>query len=103
MKYLVLLLVVIGLSCKKGNNCEDQLPHNLEVLATVIDGGSPTWDGCGWLLQVGDKRYRPVLLETSFQENLLQVEVRYRVKGTDYRCGRGGQPIPEIEIVSIKR
>ncbi|MFN8335845.1 MAG: hypothetical protein U0U09_12025 [Cyclobacteriaceae bacterium] len=73
------------------------------VDAVIVDEGEPMWDGCGWVMYVDSVRYKPLDLPDDFKVNGLGIKVSYAAHGTDYLCGLAALPMPEIEILSIKK
>ena len=99
----ILLLGVVALvSCQvePNENCEYGFRK-----ATVVYGGAPEVDGCGWLIVVDSLTYHPVNLGIDYQISDLPVLLKYEfpVVTDEFRCGRGGMVYPSIRITEIKK
>ena len=106
IKIISILLIVAGslfsiLSCDSEENItfKEGLVRNF---------GSPTVDGCGWVIIVNDTIYAPVgcvLKEDEFCIDYLKVYVKYRNLASFRDCcwwGPCSRVYPEVEILSIK-
>lgn len=94
---IIVLLASAAISCKK----------NAQVLtanATIINSGSPAYDGCGWLIKLSSDNieYSPTNLAASFQKDSLKVSISYTLLTTKYRCGRGAG-IQQVKIDAIRQ
>lgn len=45
---------------------------------TIYDSGNPALDGCGWLVTIGSKNYKPVNLPVEFEVDGLEVTLTYK-------------------------
>ena len=98
-KLLLLTVLMFALSisaCKKGD-------QPVFTDATVINGGEPAADGCGWLIRIGNIHYSPTNLPDEYKETELKVGIRYETLTSKYLCGIGATPIPQIKLLEIKR
>ncbi|MDB5131573.1 MAG: hypothetical protein JWR02_1322 [Mucilaginibacter sp.] len=102
---IFLLPVLIIISCKKQ-------PVNLSGItadATVIDGGNPAADGCGWEMKINstDSLYSVPNLPIAFQTANLQVHITYHKLSTRYYCGmianNPGPGMTEIQVDAITK
>ena len=59
------------------NSCED---------AVVYFYGDPALDGCGWVVDVSSTIYKPSNLPVEFNEDKLEVRIKYKVLDS-VRCG----------------
>lgn len=69
---------------------------------TVMYGGAPEVDGCGWTILIDDVTYHPVNLDSAFRIADLQVLVKYVTDPEEFRCGRGGVVYPSVRITEIR-
>lgn len=104
-KRYLFLLIISGLiffgSCQ-----EDVRPDSkLLVEAEVRDWGSPSVDGCGWVIQISsDSIYSPINLAEDFKVHELKVLIDFKETGEDWVCGFPvTNHIPEIKILNIRR
>lgn len=96
---IVVTIVFTVSSCKS----EDIQISEMEE-ATIINGGEPALDGCGWLLKIKEVNYSPVGgLEEAFREDELKVNIAYKLLKTYSNCGFNINAHQNIEIVSIKK
>jgi hypothetical protein len=98
-KLLLLTVLIFTLSisaCKKSDQA-------VFIDATVINGGEPAYDGCGWLIRIGDINYSPINLADKYKETELKVSIRYETLTSKYLCGIGATPIPQIKLLEIKK
>ena len=72
-----------------------------ETEATILYTGEPAVDGCDWVVVINEKSYHPQNLPDEFQEENLNVQIRYKLTDEDFVCGFSS--IPEIFIHSIER
>ena len=49
------------------------------TMATIVDGGNPALDGCGWLVRIDSENYKPVNLPAGFEVDDLAVTLTYEV------------------------
>jgi hypothetical protein len=107
--YLINLLIIIFIlpvlifsSCKK--NVTD-----VTVDATVIDGGNPAADGCGWEIKINstDSLYSVPALPAPFQTANLSVRISYHKLSTRYYCSmftyNPGPGMTEIQLDAITK
>jgi hypothetical protein len=106
---LITLAFVLGISaCKKNEERLDEqsvgkLTGQLTAEGTVKNTGDPAYDGCGWLIRIGDKNYSPTNLANNYKENELKVSIRYETLTSKYLCGLLATPIPHIKILEIEK
>lgn len=104
MKYFVGLLILLVISCTKDKSCETCTSATITANSTIIDGGSPAGDGCGWLIQLPDSAYyHPDVLDVSFQHNGLPVSVSYQSTSDSFVCGLAAAHLPVIHVNSIRK
>lgn len=89
--------------CAGVNYCQEDCP--IETNAKILDLGSITLDGCGWVVQIevnGTMQdHRADSLATDFQQNELDVKIKYKETTDQSVCGLAGM-IPVIELISIE-
>lgn len=77
----------------------------IEIDAKILDLGSPSLDGCGWVVQFEVngvlKDHRADSLPSNFQQNDLDVKIEYIETIEESVCGLI-EMIPIIELVSIE-
>jgi hypothetical protein len=97
----ILLGLVFSTSCKR--TCDDDLPDSGFKSATVVYGGAPEVDGCGWKILIDSVFYHPVNLDLDYQIADLTILIKYTNDPEEFRCGRGGILYPSIKITEIKK
>ena len=107
MKAKNILWIASLLLLMAGTGCEvNKLESSEELGARTAEGimvyENPATDGCGWLIRINDKLYRPVNLADEYKIENLKVSVDYQLLDSKYTCWPG-RLIPEIKIVSIKK
>ncbi len=103
--FAVALALLLTVSCEE----EDDL-QIINAEATLYWSGSPAVDGCGYTLQVNEKRYKPKNEEDipdKFQQNNpMRVQVKFAElsKPIEYRCGFSPTPskASAVKIISIE-
>lgn len=106
VKYFLVIIIFLGLSCKKDKSCEGCLPdpQSQTFNAIILDTGPLAGDGCSWLIAIGDTlRYHPDVLSPAFQQNGLHVTIHYSTTGDTFLCGLAVHHIPVIHIIDISR
>lgn len=95
----LLLMALINLGLNSGCEKEEQW-----VDAIVLDFGSPSVDGCGFVLEIEGKIYFPVNLEEKYQVDKKEVRLQYRVLGDMQTCGfpHSGVEYQKISIREIR-
>lgn len=98
--FTLLLLVVMGCSKKE----YQMLPKDTQVASgEIIDSGDPSYDGCGWLINIAGNAFSVDNLDDKFKENGLKVKVYYQNSKYHYLCGRGAKPYGVIRIVKAEK
>ena len=92
MKYLVLFVALIAISCDKDDF----------VSATVYDYGDPALDGCGWVVEVGNEIYKPTNLAPELQKDRLVIQIDFDKLNSRANCGLMPDAYQEIEINKTK-
>ncbi len=92
----ILSLVVASYSCK--HEGEDY------KMGLVLDSGSPSVDGCGWVIKIDSTIYFPNNLAEQFHRDRLEIKLVYKDLNREYECGYPYPPrlYPMIEILKIK-
>lgn len=93
---ILLTLIAIGISCES-----DSTPTGIIEDATVVWGGDPSKDGCGWLLETQDSIYKPMEIPSGFEVDNLKVVINYQKLNSKYICG-WSLGITYIQISTIK-
>lgn len=75
---MVLINLSLGVGCKK----EEQW-----VTAIVLDFGSPSVDGCGFVVEIEGTIYFPVNLDEKYQVDKKEVRLTYSVLEDMQTCG----------------
>lgn len=89
---------IVSCQLQPNENCECGFKEG-----TIIYGGAPEVDGCGWEILIDSVYYHPVNLSLEYQINDLPVLIKYKSDPEDFRCGRGGMDYPSIRITEIKK
>ncbi|WP_242928428.1 hypothetical protein [Pontibacter vulgaris] len=103
--FAAVLALLLTVSCK-----EDDDLQIITAEATLYWSGNYAVDGCGYKLQVNEKKYKPENeddIPDKFQQNTpMQVKVKFAElsKPVEYTCGFSSTPIklPGIKILSIE-
>ncbi len=103
MKFGIIALLVLFLSCKKDKSCESCNTEAGYVNAKIIYAGPIETDGCDWLIQIGDKYYRADQLDATFKQNELNVRICYETTTDKFICGIGALGIPIIHVIDVKK
>lgn len=97
---MLFLGIVLASSCRLQPNedcgCEFKK-------GTIVYGGAPEVDGCGWIVFIDSVSYHPVNLGEDFQIPDLPVLIKYVADPEEFRCGRGGISYPSIRITEIRK
>lgn len=98
---LFLLPFLFGSSCKKEM---EQINEGL-IDAIILDGGPIQTEQCGWILKVSDKYYYPVNLPKDFEQDKINVFVKYELLNEDFICGNTTtyRSYKKIKITDIKK
>ena len=95
--FVFLALLSINSSCKK----EKEKPVFYEGI--IRDYGSPSVDGCGWMIEIDGIDYMPVNLSERYRNNGTAVILAFKVIDEKYECGFSAQQNYEkIKILKIK-
>jgi hypothetical protein len=93
---IITLLPVLYSACKKDGN------KSKKANGMVLNLGNPAADGCGWVIRVDHVDYTPINLDTTFQQDSLQVKVTYDLLQSRFQCGFAANiGFSEIKIKSI--
>ena len=104
MKFFIISLAVLFLSCTKDRSCLDCDTETGFVNATIVDSGPVETDGCGWVVKLGDdKFYHPDQLADEFKQNNLNVKICYELSKDEFRCGIAALNMPVLQIIAIKK
>lgn len=95
------MIITLITACSK-EKCDNN-DHLKATAATVIDGGSPALDGCGWLIRVDNTDYSPDNLPENFKINNIKVDIVYSVSERKFACGFNGNGPNFIHLYEIKR
>ncbi len=63
--------------------------------------GDTAQNGCGYLIEIMNEKYKPLSLDIQFQEPDLLVTLRYRRLNSYFECLDPGNHFREIEILEI--
>src|SRR5690554_5782310 len=93
-----IILIVMNIGCDKQEEPGEWLD------AIVLDLGSPSVDGCGFLIEIEQKIYYPINLAEKHHIDKKHVKVRYNALEGMYTCGfpHSNNKFPRIEIIDIK-
>lgn len=67
----------------------------------VLDTGPVAADGCDWVILIDSTQYHPEELPAAFQQNDLEVLVKYQLLPDTFFCGWAVQ-LPVIEVLQIE-
>jgi hypothetical protein len=102
MKYIFLLSACIFFSCKKDKSCESCLPETYNSNAKILWTGPVEADGCSWAVMIDNVFYHPTNLAQSFQQDQLNVIIKYQLTSDHFICGIAGIGHPVINITTIR-
>ncbi|MEM6964681.1 MAG: Kazal-type serine protease inhibitor [Bacteroidota bacterium] len=78
----------------------------LEANATIVNDGDIALDGCGWLIQFevdgSIRSHQSDDLPNNFQQDNLQVSIKYKPTSEVFTCGLNATEIPKIKIETIE-
>ncbi len=103
MKYLLIAIIFINLSCKKDTSCERCIGNTITKNATIIYSGPVEGDGCSWLIEIDAQSFHPDVLKTAYQHDQLPVKVTYKLTSEKFLCGIAVMEIPVIHIIKIEK
>ena len=93
---IILLFFIALTACDKDD-------HNEKFEIGIIkDLGDPSVDGCGWIIEISSKSYKPQNLAEEFKIDNLKVELKCNKLESKATCGFS-EPIDEIYIEDIKK
>lgn len=79
---------------------------SIETDATIIDDGSIALDGCGWLIEFEVNnvmtKHQSDDLPSTFEQDQLQVKIKYIPTLDNFTCGLAPTEVPKIEIETIE-
>jgi|GEM_PF-1536126 len=75
---LLLITILLSAGCSK---------QKVWIEAVIIDAGSPSVDGCGFLIEIEDQIYYPINLEEKYQVDQKRFKIRYVALEDVYTCG----------------
>lgn len=95
--FVFLTLLSINSSCKKEK-------EKLVFYEGIIrDYGSPSVDGCGWMIKIDGIDYMPVNLSERYRNNGRAVILAFKVINEKYECGfPARRDYEKIKILKIK-
>jgi|KBSSwiStaDraftv2_1062776.scaffolds.fasta_scaffold316274_2 hypothetical protein len=106
---LLALVIAAGCGTLTETTEEDLSAKHYLVAEAELENGLP-YDGCTWLVTIGDVDYAPSAASRAVIEahtgniGITKAKIRYRLTGADgvVDCGwNTTQTLPEIEIASI--
>jgi hypothetical protein len=104
MRFAWLLFLLPGIG-----SCTENVPLRQDSLieAEIRDWGSPSVDGCGWVIWVSnDSYYRPINLAKDFEIHGLKILIDFEETGDEGLCGfphPTPKYVPKIRIHRIKQ
>jgi hypothetical protein len=96
-----LLLIPICISLIWGG-CQAEESNTKYVKGLVMYYGSPSVDGCGWMIEIDTIVYSPINLESTFQKDSLEIILDYDTLTSRWNCGWIKPGYQEIELKEIK-
>lgn len=98
---------VYNLDSPEGGECIRKClnPDNINkpISATIVDTGSPVFDGCGYLIRVGNNSYS-ANIPGEYLIDKLEVEIEYEKIDGVFSCSDGGvEKYEKIKINSIRK
>lgn len=99
----LLALTLTAFSCDKEDDLEVQ-----ESTAILYWSGDYAVDGCGFIIYINDKEYKPVneddIDAALKKDEPMAVEVKYVLPGRKIRyvCGLASQETESIKVLSVK-
>jgi lipoprotein len=100
---LIALFVAAAMGCRKDEDCSCNNIRTFITEATVIDGGDPRVDLCGWLIDINNEKVYAERLEEGFKIDNLRVRITYIEGEEPYFCGRNRVEFRRIIILKIKK
>ncbi len=70
-------------------------------IGRVVFFGDTAQDGCGYLIEIMNEKYKPKMLDAPYAQNNLFVTLRYRKLNTFFDCMNTEGHYREIEILEI--
>ena len=103
MRFLFIILIIVGFSCVKDKSCEGCPGPFKEANATVHWTGPIAGDGCDWVIFIdsSNKQYHPDNLKASYQQDNLKVKIKYRVTSEHFGCGFGNSQMEVIHLYKV--
>ncbi len=102
-KYYFLQIIFIVLISTLSFSCTKETQENSQWKEAIVkNDGSPSVDGCGWVVIVQDTLYEPkTLIDSIFRFDSLEILLKYNLTGNHgFNCW--GQ-LPQIDIKDIKK
>jgi hypothetical protein len=82
------------ISCKKTSPEYDGL---------IKDYGSPSLDGCSWVIEIDGVDYKPTFLQDQFKIDSLEVRLTHEDLKERTNCGLLPDAIDQIKILEISK
>ena len=102
MKNLSKILFLCGIIVFMAFSCEKDDEY-IKGVGIILDAGDPAVDGCGWLIGISDQIYKPIELDEQFQTDSLEVNLEYKILGSEWNCGWRLEKYKEINIKDIEK
>ena len=105
MRFLLFVIALLFISCRKEYSCEVCNPIEEPGLANAIIHwtGPVEADGCDWVIQIDSVFYHPNQLDSLFKQNQLNVVIEYHFSNEIYHCGFRSDGLPVIIVDSIRK
>jgi hypothetical protein len=90
------------MSCTLALSCKEE-STSIHSNGLVLDLGSPSVDGCGWVIKSDDQIFKPKSIPVNFQTDSLPVIITYIKLNTIFQCGFSQVKYNEINLESISK
>ena len=97
--FFALITIITISSCTEEVSCEEDCFEN----AIIRDFGNLVVDGCGWVVDISSKIYKPENLPSEFEIDELEVKIKYDTLSSKANCGFVVDFLDEIYINEIYR
>lgn len=103
MRFYIVAILFLFLSCKKERSCETCNTPEGYIDAIILYTGAVEVDGCSWVVKIGDdKYYHPDMLREEFKQDNLGVKICYTMTTGKFTCGIVGEKMSVIHVLDIK-
>lgn len=85
-------------------NCSTNTPEPLITHeGTIVWGGNPSKEGCGWLIRINDSVYKPTEIPAGFEVENLPINLSYKKLNSKFTCSWSlGISYIEVNEITIR-